>query len=330
MNMIIYLRTRWKCAAYCGALFAAFHFYFFFLIPGGRWEYLLYLDFLLVSLSAFLAVLDYGGFARGQRERRRLLEREDLICREYPAMADRELAEHDMQILEEQLEERFQENCELQDYVAKWCHELKLPLAAALLLNERIHDTSLRSGIREQLERMKLQITSMLLGCRLQGALFDLQVQRTALGECVRTSIRNNQFFLIQKRFVLTVETGDALVYTDPAWLVYVLDQLISNAVKYAKEEAPVLRIWAEQENGAVKLLVEDHGVGIRDCDLPRIFEKGFTGQNTHNGRYKSTGLGLYMAAKIAGQMGHELTVESEYGSYTRFGIIFRENDYFW
>ena len=70
-------------------------------------------------------------------------------------------------------------------------------------------------------------------------------------------------------------------------------------------------------------------GVGICDSDLPRIFEKGFTGRNYHNGKYKSTGMGLYMAAKILGRLGHEIRVESEYGKYTRFSIIFKENPYY-
>lgn len=76
-------------------------------------------------------------------------------------------------------------------------------------------------------------------------------------------------------------------------------------------------------------LYVEDHGQGIRDQDMGRIFEKGFTGSNYHNGRYKSTGMGLYLASKIAGRLGHEIRVESEYGSYARFCVILKANSYY-
>ena len=69
-------------------------------------------------------------------------------------------------------------------------------------------------------------------------------------------------------------------------------------------------------------LYVEDFGEGIRNSDMGRIFEKGFTGSNHHNGKYRSTGMGLYMAAKIAARLGHDIAVESEYGKYTRFGIV--------
>ena len=71
---------------------------------------------------------------------------------------------------------------------------------------------------------------------------------------------------------------------------------------------------------------MEDHGEGIQDKDIRRIFEKGFTGSNYHNGRYKSTGMGLYMVAKIIERLGHEIYVESNYGAYTRFCITFRDN----
>ena len=367
-----YWKTRWKCALYCGAVFAVFHFYFVFAVLGGRAEYLYYLEFLLLVLSGGMAAADYLSFVKQQGEKRRLLGQQELICRMFPDFENRELAEHDVRLLEKQLAERFQENCDLQDYVAKWCHELKLPLAAGMLIQGQIGDVRLRNSMREQLERMNRQSSSMLLGCRLQGELFDLQVRQTALRECVNASIHNNQFFLIQKGFSMRVEVGEELVYTDPAWLVYVLDQLISNAVKYRKGEerkasemgqpeeqrvpeaegqerkgkegcrgrskeqgrdqpadTPGLCLWTERNQELVKLFVEDYGAGIRDCDLPRIFEKGFTGQNTHNGKYKSTGMGLYLAAKIVGRMGHELRVESEYGSYTRFCIVFRGNDYF-
>ena len=78
------------------------------------------------------------------------------------------------------------------------------------------------------------------------------------------------------------------------------------------------------EEACPMKLFIEDNGEGIRESDIRRVFEKGYTGSNYHNGKYKSTGMGLYMAEKIAGKMGHQISVESRYGEYTRFGITFR------
>lgn len=309
-------------------VFAAFNLYFLFFIQGGKPGYLLYLDVLVLFSFVLWGAADFWRFAEERRNIARLLGQRGLICRIYPDFENRELAEHDVRILEEQLEERFRENCELQDYVAKWCHEMKLPLSAALLMGERIGDYRLRSDMKEQLERMSQQVGTLLLGCRLQGTLFDMQVKRVSLKECVRTSVHNHQFFLIQKGFEMRVDVGDEMVYTDPAWLVYVLDQLISNAVKYAGNR-PALSIWAEREGAVIRIFVEDNGEGIKESELPRVFEKGFTGQNYHNGKHRSTGMGLYMAKKIMKRMGHEIGVESEYGRYSRFWIVFKENDYF-
>lgn len=296
---------------YLPALFVAvcFNLYFIFLMREQNTAYLLYLDILLGIALSLAAVAD------GLKCRRQELGKKERLAEEAG--------------VKEALRARFDENCDLQDYVAKWCHEMKLPLSAGLLLTEQIRDVPLRGQLREQFERMKQQINGMLLGCKLQSALFDLQIQPASLSACVRTSVRNNQFFLIRKKTTLDVSVPEELtVYTDPSWLVYILDQLLSNAVKYTGE-APVIRIAAGREGEVVSLSVEDNGTGILPEDLRRVFEKGFTGSNHHNGKYRSTGMGLYMAKKIADRMGHELSVESEYGAYTRCCLRFHEHDYF-
>lgn len=301
----------------------SFNLYFLLLVPGTWEDDLYYLDFLLFIGLAFFAVLDCGRYLKKEKKKKELLSCKTIVYREIPYLEDAEITAHDVEILQEQLEKRFEENCELQDYVAKWCHEMKIPLAAGMLMNEDEKDAGRKSAMREQLERMNQNLNMLLLGCRLQSTLFDLQVRKTSLRECVNTSIRNNQFFLIRKHFEISVWVEEIFVYSDPAWLVYVLDQLLSNAVKYIKkdpEECPRLEIWTEKD----KLIVKDYGEGIQACDLRRIFDKGYTGSNYHNGRYKSTGMGLYMAAKIIKRLGHEIDVKSEYGSYTQFRIIFQ------
>ncbi len=282
------------------------------------------------------------------------MEQGHIVSQVFHDFENREIALHDIEILQEKLQEKFNENCELQDYVAKWCHEIKIPLSAAMLMDEKIEDALLRTSVREQLEKINWQMSTMLQGCRLQSALFDLQIRRALLSECVKISIRNNRFFLIQKKFMMDIQVEEISVYTDPTWLVYVLDQLLNNAIKYVKKK-PVLRIWTkyisadsarreeatqeaetsgEGETGSklsagIKLFVEDNGEGIRDSDIRRIFDKGYTGSSYHNGEYKSTGMGLYLVYKIIGKLEHEISVESRYGEYTRFCITFRNPNYF-
>ena len=325
-----YIKRKWKQYVIYAFLIASFHLYYVFLMRQAQVVYLLYLDFLLFVFLIMIEGIGCISFYRKEKKKRELLEREDIIFYEISDMENVDIMGHDIHILEECLQEKFDENCELQDYVAKWCHEFKIPLATSLLMVEKIKDAQTRKELRVQLERMNYQVSMMLQGCRLQSQLFDLQIAKTSLRECVRESIRNNQFFLIQKGFNLDIQMDDVMVYTDKAWVTYILDQLLNNAIKYTKEEEkedPSIRISTKLSKRQIELLVEDFGEGIREYDIRRIFEKGFTGSNYHNGKYKSTGMGLYMVEKIAKRLGHQIYVESQYGKYTCFHILFEVSE---
>lgn len=289
-----------------------YNIYFIWLLPHIELQYLVYLDILV--LTGLLAGSWYGFWNFRKRQSRG------------------EAVAEETELLREELKRQFDMNCDLQDYIARWCHEVKIPLSAAILMTEKMGDDGDRSAqgqpdigvkqaLQEQLERIRQLLANALLGCKIQSSLFDLQIRPVSLAECVRASLHNNQFFLVQKHFEPDIRVGEEKVYTDKEWLVYILDQLVSNAVKYVGDRA-VLIIYGD----ASRLVVEDRGVGIREEELRRIFEKGFTGSNYHNGQYKSTGMGLYMAKRIAEKLGHGLTAESVYGEYTRFTITFADN----
>lgn len=319
----IILPAAFSCAAY--------HFYFLFLLPEVKTAYLFYLDFLVFFVLAFVFGAGFLKDRRRQERKREALRRDCVVFGDFQDSEDKDIAAHDIAILEKELQEQFVMNCELQDYLAQWCHEVKIPLAASLLMAEKIEDVSVKSAMQEQLERINQQLHAALLGTKIQSSLFDLQIRETNLMECVKKSIHNNQFFLIRNHFTLNIQnSAEKRVYTDPSWMTYVLDQLFSNAIKYRKE-APCLVIRAEETKEAgggstVRLCVADNGEGIRERDIRRIFEKGYTGGNCHNGQYRSTGMGLYMSAVILERLGHEIYVESEYGKGTKFTIVFHSD----
>lgn len=318
--MLEYMKKIRSRIFLAGFLCVAYNLYFSLFLPAVNMPYLAYLN-VLIAVGLF----GYGaaGYLYFKKER-----------------AGERSRKEETDMLREKVQEQFSQNCELQDYITKWCHEVKIPLSASLLLAEKVEEKKLRESLREQLERINAALRNALLGCKVQSSLFDLQIRRVSLEECVKASVHNNQFFLIHRHFELDLQVGEISVYTDKAWLVYVLDQLLGNAVKYAGERAQI-RIWSEivshtEEKGVygigegmgrktVKLFVEDSGVGIREDELRRIFEKGFVGSNYHNGRYKSTGMGLYMAKKILNRLGHDIEVESAWGQYTRFAISFAD-----
>ncbi len=325
-----WIKKKWRDYAVLLFFALSFNLYFLLLMRTSQVTYLLYLDLLLFVFWAIVEGTAFFVFWKKERRKANFLSEDELIYDVLSMPDDREVFAHDFAILERHIQNGFNANCDLQDYVAKWCHEYKIPLTAALLVSKKITDTSVRISMQEQLERMNLQVNHMLQGCRLQSPLFDLQIRQVPLKECVRASIRNNQFFLIRNKFQMNMTVGDEVtVYTDETWLTYILDQILSNAVKYAKaaeeaQEERCIRIWCERFPDTIALLIEDNGEGIAECDIRRIFEKGYTGSNYHNGKYKSTGMGLYLAMQIAKKLEHELSVESVCGAYTRFRIALR------
>ncbi|WP_162607526.1 sensor histidine kinase [Lachnoclostridium sp. An181] len=324
-----YFRKHIKYILLLFLVVLAYNLYFLFLLQDIDKAYLYYLDFLTVFFLTMFTIREWTVFRRKEKERKELLDGEEIIWTYLDDLEDEEILKHDMDIVNGQLSEQFDINCELQDYIAKWCHEVKIPLSAALLIDERIEDPMTRQQMREQLEKIRQHLNSALTGCKVQSSIYDLQIQAVGLKECVSTSIKNNQFFLINRRFEIFLDVGEEKVYTDKEWLVYVLDQMIGNAMKYAGEKKE-LHIWSKKEENRTILFVEDKGEGIKESDIRRIYEKGFTGQNHHNGQYKSTGMGLYMVSLILKRLGHDIDVESEYGKFTRFSITFKDNrDYF-
>lgn len=341
MICLSWFKRKWKVYVVYLVLLMSFNLYFVFLMRTAQIIYLLYLDLLLLVFLAVTESIALLDFWKKERRKKAFLLEDELIYETLDRPEDSEVFLHDMELLERRLQEKFGENCDLQDYVAKWCHEFKIPLSAALLISGKIRDADIRTDIREQLERMNWQLSMMLQGCRLQSPMFDMQVRQVPLEKCIRASIRNNQFFLIQKKFQMDVKIDDVIVYTDEVWLIYILDQILNNAVKYAgldrehqiwfwTEKVPDQTMYPQTEvfveafdkTFPIKLFIEDNGEGIKESDIRRIFEKGYTGSNYHNGKYKSTGMGLYMADQIAGKLGHRISVESHYGEYTRFCIM--------
>ncbi len=301
-------------------LVVSYNLYYIFLLQVRNMQKLIYLDVLLASVLLIFFGIDAAGYYAAKKKKEGLLQAQHVICHELHPGENLDIAEHDVGVLEEQLREQFDLNCDLQDYIAKWVHEIKIPLSACLLMNEQINDAAMRTSQKEQLERIRQQLNGALLGCKVQSSLFDLQICAVDLAECVRTAIHNNQFFLIQGRFEIQIQVEPVQIYTDKSWFVYVLDQLIQNSVKYASQN-PVLMIKSQIEAGGIALLVEDNGEGILERDIRRIFDRGYTGGNHHNGKYKSTGMGLYMVSQILERLEHKILVESEYGVYTQFTI---------
>lgn len=205
-------------------------------------------------------------------------------------------------------------------YVETWVHEIKIPIAGAKLIMHNNPGESSRK-LKEQLGKVEAYVEQVLYYIRSEVPQNDYSIGKYSLRELAESAVRENRDSLIMNGFRVQMDVGDLEVRTDRKWLVFMLGQIISNTVKYAREGERMIRFAAETEEGREKLSVEDNGIGISAGDLPRVFEKSFTGKN---GRAVSaTGMGLYLCRKLCGELGHRITAESEEGKYTRITIEF-------
>ena len=200
---------------------------------------------------------------------------------------------------------------DLEDYFTMWVHQAKLPIAAMKLLLE---DEKLsRNEIKLQLLRMD-QYTDMVLAyLRLHSTHTDFLFKELELDDLIRQSIRRFSTEFIRKHIQLNFkETGDVIL-SDEKWLVFVLEQILSNSLKYTNENG-LISIYMRTKH---VLVIEDTGMGISASDLNRVFEKGYTGINGRSDKTAS-GLGLYLCKNILNMLNHKITIESSVGKGTR------------
>lgn len=202
-----------------------------------------------------------------------------------------------------------------EEYVESWAHETKTPLSLLTLLLDN-HGDTLPAPVRFRLDyirsRMQESVDQMLFYARLKGARADYLFEHLLLRSCIEEVLEDYGPLLEEKQFRVRCAVGTDMVCCDRRGLRFLLGQIVSNAVKYSVE-APVLRFELHRENGLDVLFIRDNGIGVRSCDMPYIFEKGFTGDSGEN-RKKATGMGLYLARGIAHELNLTLSAASEWG----------------
>lgn len=224
----------------------------------------------------------------------------------------------------EKIGEVQRERKEYREYVEQWVHEVKTPITAAKLLCEN-NRSPLTRELLTQLEQINHFTEQALYYARSEQAQKDYSVREVDLWQVIHDAIGDNKYLLRQSHASVSLDGVRCAVYTDEKWVRFILNQLIGNAVKYGGEQ-PVLRFFTQQRENQVILSLEDEGIGIPKSDLPRVFEKGFTGQNGRTGR-NSTGIGLYLCSRLCRKLGIGLQLYSE-GRGTRAELSFSINDF--
>ncbi len=222
----------------------------------------------------------------------------------------------------EQIGEVRRERLEYKEYIEQWIHEIKTPITAMKLLCEN-HRTDWTKELLQELEKTNRFTEQALYYARSEHTEKDYSVREMSLSQVVHQAIADNKYLLLQSGVRLEVEEMADTVYSDEKWVRFILNQLIANVVKYRSGQ-PVLRFSTRRQQDQVILVVEDNGIGISPADLPRVFEKGFTGQN---GRMvqQSTGIGLYLCKRLCDKLGIGIAAESS-GQGTAISLAFHIN----
>ena len=213
---------------------------------------------------------------------------------------------------------------EYEEYVESWAHETKMPLSLlALLLDNRREE--LPETVCFKLDyienRMGEFIDQMLFYARVKGRRKDYLFERVEVSACIEEVLEDYRPLLEEKEFTVRLPQPEGWVYTDRRGFRFLLQQFISNAVKYSGREPGLYFSFTKGEESST-LSVRDNGTGVRGCDLPYIFEKGFTG-HSGEGRKEATGMGLYLAREIARDLGLRLEADSRWGEGFEMRILF-------
>ena len=207
---------------------------------------------------------------------------------------------------------------DLLDYYTLWVHQIKTPIAASQLLVAEVVDRQLKQQLEQEIFKIDSYTNLVLQYLRLESFHDDLVLKQVQIEDLVKEIIRKYALFFIQKGLNVNLHDLDKEIVTDKKWLLVVIEQIISNSLKYTKEGG--LEIYMEGQ----ELCIKDTGIGIKNSDVLRVFERGFSG---YNGRLtqQSSGLGLYLSKKISEELGHQIRIESEVGTGTTVRIQFAQ-----
>lgn len=216
---------------------------------------------------------------------------------------------------------------DFKEYIEMWIHEVKIPLATLTLMfhNRKEYDKK----VLEQLRRIESYLDQVLYYVRQEFAEKDYLIKKNSLEKMVNNVLVKNKDDFLENQIELEVRDLDFDVFTDSKWTLFILNQIINNSVKYM-DDMKDKKIWifGSEDESSIYLHIRDNGIGIPLQDIPKVFEKSFTGENGRR-RSRSTGMGLYISKKLCEKLGHKIWLESREQEYTEVIIAFAKNDYY-
>lgn len=279
----------------------------------------------IVLASILLFALLFAGICSIEKRRRQAFlnflgtpdEQNEAKLLRLISCADGELVQEIGQVLrkhQQSQRELLSQKKDYEEYVEGWAHEIKTPISLLTFLLDN-HREELSSSVGYKLDyirtHMQESVNQMLYYARVKAIQKDYLLEPLLLLECCEEVVENYRPLLDEKEFLIVKQIASVTVLSDRRGLNFLLSQIISNCIKYNKtNEIPQISIKTEQTKDSIVLHIKDNGIGVRSCDLPFLFEKGFTG-DTGGVRNKATGLGLYLAKAIADDLKITLSAAS-------------------
>lgn len=313
-----YLKQR-KNSIIVFALFSGVFLFSFLLyhIPTGA---VVYPAVLCAFFGAVLIFLDYRKIKNKHKLLSELCRYTEDITEHFPAAVTIDDADYQkiIRLLDDEEKQRNTEMhirfSDMVDYYTLWAHQIKTPIAA-MKLNLQNDDSELAGIISEDLFRIEQYVEMVLVFLRLDSDYTDYVIKEYPLDAIVKSAVKKLASQFIRRKITLVYEPLEAKILTDEKWLSFVIEQVLSNALKYTKSGEISITLETPET-----LCIKDTGIGIAPEDLPRIFEKGFTGYNGREDK-KASGIGLYLCQRICRNLGYTISAYSSLGEGTEIRI---------
>ncbi len=320
MNWIEYLSS--KAAVLLGCLLFYGLFMFFLLTLGVQPEIWMVFTVLFLLMVISLYLLDYykrkrfyTAFFRTLND----LEQKTLIdvLIQRPGFLEGDYLLDALEITNQDMNTRInsyqQAQRDYQEYIELWIHEIKTPLTSLQLLVSN-HPHAKQQQMMKEITSIQDYVEQVLYYSRTQFAEKDYLIKAVNLQDCVDEVLRKYASTFIEKQIKVDLHHLDRQVLTDSKWIVFILAQLVSNALKYMPSQSGLLSIYTTSTQRTLSLHLDDNGIGIRASDLYRVFEKGFTGENGRSFTH-ATGMGLYLCKQLTLKLNLGLEIASEHGT---------------
>ena len=297
-----------------------------------------YLTIMILSLLSIYFIVDFFTFYLKRKKyydnflnNLNLLDKKYLILEtlEEPEFLDGKVFYDALYKIDKSMMENINnyrnETEDFKEYVEMWIHEIKIPIAGLMLMCH--NNKTVNKNFLDQLNSLDNLTDQILYYVRSNYAEKDFLIKEASMDKIINEVLLKNKDSILENHIDVTVDVKNVKVLTDSKWLVFILNQIINNSIKYCdNSRKSYIKFYIEDNEKEMTLHIKDNGIGVNASDLKHVFDKSFTGENGRKMR-NSTGFGLYISKKLIEKLGHKISATSEENKYFEIAITFGKND---